>query len=58
MDPDDDDALADGLRRLLSDAGLRRDLQARGFERSRLFTWERTADAVAGVFERVAEGTL
>ena len=58
VDPDDDDALADGLRRLLSDAGLRRDLQARGFERSRLFTWERTADAVAGVFERVAEGTL
>jgi len=56
VDPDDDDALADGLRRLLGDDSLRRDLRVRGFARSRLFTWERTADTVAGVFERVAGG--
>jgi len=57
VDPDDADALAEALRRLLGDDGLRRDLRARGFERSKHFTWERTADAVAGVFERVAGGT-
>ena len=56
IDPDDADALADGLRRVLADESLRRDLRARGFARSKLFTWERTADTVAGVFERVAGG--
>ena len=58
VNPDDPDDLADGLRRLLADESLRRDLRARGFERSALFTWDRTADTVAGVFQRVAEGTL
>ena len=56
IDPDDADDLADGLRRVLSDEALRRDLRARGFARIKHFTWERTADTVAGVFERVAGG--
>lgn len=54
VDPDDDDAVRDGLRNLLTDEGLRTELVRRGFDRVAQFGWDRTADAVAGVFERAA----
>jgi glycosyltransferase involved in cell wall biosynthesis len=45
------DALADGLARLLDDDGFRHELERRGEERSRRFTWaetaRRTVDAIA-----------
>lgn len=56
VDSESDDALAAGLERLLGDEALRRELSARGLARSELFCWERTADAVAEVFEAVARG--
>ena len=55
LDPDDDDALRDGLLSLLTNEPLRQELIARGVVRSQLFTWERTADRVAKVFETVAK---
>ena len=54
VDASSTDALRDGLARLLADDGLRRELVAHGRERLKLFSWERTAEQVAAVFERVA----
>lgn len=45
------DALTDGLRQLLDDPALRQSLVARGTERVREFSWERTAAATLGAFE-------
>lgn len=53
VDPGDPEALADALVRVLSDSALAADLRRRGLERTREFTWERTADAFAEVFEEV-----
>ena len=39
-------AIAAGLGRLIEDEGLRHKLRARGLERARVFSWERTAQAV------------
>ena len=43
FDPRDESAIAAALGRLLGDHPLREDLIARGLERARHFTWERTA---------------
>lgn len=43
VDPADVEAIADGLRRVLGDPGLRGDLAARGLSRAGTFTWDRTA---------------
>jgi glycosyltransferase involved in cell wall biosynthesis len=43
FDPHDPAAIADALRRLLGDTGLRERLLTLGSERVREFTWERTA---------------
>jgi len=51
IDPYDLDSIRHGLQTMLTDEGYRKRLSLRGLERSRLFTWERTAETVAGVFE-------
>jgi glycosyltransferase involved in cell wall biosynthesis len=43
FDPHDEVAIAAALERLLSEPALREDLRARGLERAKEFTWERTA---------------
>ncbi|MCX6021156.1 MAG: glycosyltransferase family 1 protein, partial [Chloroflexi bacterium] len=48
--------IANGLLRVVSDASLRADLRARGFERVRRFTWERTAATVLDVLDRLGRG--
>jgi alpha-1,3-rhamnosyl/mannosyltransferase len=42
VDPEDDDALRDGLHRLLDDVQLREMLRERGIARAKRFTWEQT----------------
>jgi hypothetical protein len=37
---------------VLTDAGLTRDLGARGLRRAAQFTWERTADATYAVYQQ------
>ena len=54
VDPRRTDAIADGLRQLLGDEKLRRELVARGFERVKAYTWEACAQRALGVFESVA----
>lgn len=53
VDPDDIEAIADGLARLDRDAALRARLIARGRERAREWSWERTAAATVGVYEEL-----
>ena len=45
-------ALADGLERLLNDAGLRRELQDRGLSRAARFSWRKTALKTVQVYAR------
>jgi len=44
VDPCDEQAIADGLSRLLADRAFREELARRGRERERTFTWARTAE--------------
>jgi glycosyltransferase involved in cell wall biosynthesis len=57
-DPQDVDALAESVRRVLADPELARDLRARGLERASRFTWEETAAglslAIATALRRAA----
>lgn len=52
-DPEDVDALAEGLRRLTEDAGLRQDLAARGHARAKLFTWEKAVNETWDVYRQL-----
>ncbi len=51
--PEDTEALAQGLAGLLSDPGLRTQLAGRGLARARRFSWQRTAQETAAVYEAV-----
>jgi len=53
VDPNDVEALAEALHRVLTDADLRQDLRRRGLERAAEFTWEQTARETAAVYEEV-----
>lgn len=50
VDPTDAGALADALRRVLSDAELRAELRAKGLARAAQFTWQRTAAQTLAVY--------
>jgi glycosyltransferase involved in cell wall biosynthesis len=52
-DPSDEKALADGLVALATDEALRTRLRARGLERARDFSWERTGRETAAVYQEV-----
>jgi glycosyltransferase involved in cell wall biosynthesis len=51
--PTDAEALAAAVRQVLTDPDLQNALRQRGVERSRLFSWERTAWATLAVYQRV-----
>jgi glycosyltransferase involved in cell wall biosynthesis len=52
VDPFDTDQIAKGMRRLSDDELLRRSLIKRGFERTKVFSWERTAGIILNEIER------
>ena len=52
FDPRDEAAIARALQRLLTDATLGEQLRARGLERARTFTWQRTAELTLASYER------
>lgn len=54
--PGDPDALAGALARVLSDDGRRRQLLAKGFERTSLFSWEASAAGLAALYRDAAAG--
>lgn len=54
IDPQDAQALANALRRILDDQRLRLKLSEAGERRACEFSWTRTAEMTRGVYERVA----
>lgn len=56
VDPADVGSMAEGLRRILEDEGLRRDLAARGLARARLFDSRQTTARLLDLLVRVAAG--
>jgi glycosyltransferase involved in cell wall biosynthesis len=50
VDPLDTDGLAEAMRRVLEDSGLRREMIARGVAQAARFTWERAARQLVDVF--------
>jgi len=55
VEPNDVDALADAMRRVLTDRALNATLGAKGQARARAFSWERTAQATLALYTRVAQ---
>jgi glycosyltransferase involved in cell wall biosynthesis len=55
--PNDATALADALKRLLTDDALAQDLSQRGIERAKLFSWQRCARETLAVYQSVYEAT-
>ncbi len=53
VDPIDVDAIADALRRVLSDPALAADLRRRGRDRASAFSWDGTAEATLEVYRGV-----
>ncbi len=54
VDPRDVDALAGAIAKVVGDSGLRLALRRQGLERSRDFSWQRTAEQTLAVYRRVA----
>ncbi len=55
VDPNDPDAIADAIQRILSDDGLRRELAAKGVARAKLFSWQKAAGETLAIYRRVVE---
>ncbi|HUY79278.1 MAG TPA: glycosyltransferase family 1 protein [Ktedonobacterales bacterium] len=53
--PEDVEGLANALVRIVAYPALREELRQRGFQRARLFDWDATARATAGVYRAVAK---
>ena len=53
VDPEDTDAIADGLSRLLNEPELRRSLVERGFDNLARFSWDAAADQVKAIIDTV-----
>jgi glycosyltransferase involved in cell wall biosynthesis len=53
VDPHDVESIAQGIHRVLTDEPLRQGLIDKGLERSRLFSWEKSAREHIEVFEEV-----
>ena len=54
VDPLDTAALADALRLVLTDDGLRAELRRRGLARAARFTWQQTAVATLAIYRQEA----
>jgi glycosyltransferase involved in cell wall biosynthesis len=56
FDPSDRSAIANALRRVLSDEPLREQLRARGLTRAAQFTWRATAEKTLAAYEALLAG--
>lgn len=54
VDPEDIDSIADGIRRIVTDDSLRKDLIEKGKRRARFFSWEKCARETLRILEGVA----
>ena len=55
IDPYDADSIADGVRRVLTDADLRADLIRRGLARAREYSWEQSVRRIRRIYGEMAE---
>jgi glycosyltransferase involved in cell wall biosynthesis len=55
VDPYDVEAIAAGMRTVLRDPALRKDMIGRGLARARDFSWEKCAREVLSVFDAVGD---
>ena len=53
IDPYDPEAIADAMRRVLSDTDLSQELSLRGLERARHFSWDRSIGRVHQIYQEV-----
>ena len=53
VDPIRVDQIADAMRQVLNDAGLRHELRARGIAQAAKFSWDRTAEETLAVYRHV-----
>jgi len=53
IDPYETDAIADAMRRVLSEPALHADLRERGLRRAKEFSWERSVGRVRQIYEEV-----
>ena len=53
FDPDDQESMTEGMRKVLYDEEWRRGLVAQGLERAKMFSWEKTARQTLSVYEDV-----
>jgi glycosyltransferase involved in cell wall biosynthesis len=53
IDPLQPEAIADAMRRVLSDSALREQMRQRGFARARAFSWERSIARVREIYSEV-----
>jgi alpha-1,3-rhamnosyl/mannosyltransferase len=55
VDPTDAEEIAEGLRRVLEDRGLREDLAKRGLARAATFSWGRTAAGTLSAYAKALD---
>jgi len=56
VDPYSDEEICDGITRILSEEGLRREMREKGLRRAGLFSWKKHAADVLKVYREVAAG--
>ncbi len=55
VDPTDVQSISSAMGRILDDEGLRRELESKGIERAREFTWDKNAESYLSVYRELAE---
>lgn len=55
VDPDDGDALAEGIKKVLTDTALQQRLRRDGLQRAATFTWDRTARETLRVYHGIED---
>jgi glycosyltransferase involved in cell wall biosynthesis len=58
VNPYDVGALADAMQEILMNQSLREHLVTKGFQRIKMFSWERCAEQTLGIFNRFANGSV
>ena len=58
VNPNDTEAIADGIKQLVENSNLREQLTIKGLERTKIFSWEKTADQTWQVLQEAAEINL
>ena len=56
VDPRDIESIAEGMRAVVADDELRKELRQRGLMRARQFSWDRTAGLIRQTLQEAAEG--